>query len=1091
MHPITPISPRESLPPAVFGNDDPLRLALGGGPASVATMDRDLRYTWAFNPYGDLAAADLIGHTDIDLYGAQAAPIRALKQRALTLGTTERDLVGLMIGERWVTFDLCVTPLRHPSGEISGLSCLSIALPATCPSDAPPADAAGEPAAPPIVERHQTVEAIRFYAQLLDRVRHAIVAFDQDLRITYWNESATELYGRSAAEMFGQKLYSAVQAPHQHLMFAEIWQALSRGQVWSGEVDTRNHHGRQLLLLVTVSPIYDSRGLLSGAISAAVDLSARREIEQALRSSQHYRERVMEVIPAMIFAYDLVEDRCVFVNNQARTMLGYEPDLITQLDQGELLHLCRMQPGIADLVAQIADQPDGAISESEIQIIHADGSLRWIGQRATIFERDSEGRPRQLLGAAIDITDRKLEVERNSLLGSLAQAINSAGFDETDLMRTVVVKLATHTHAGCVINLLAPDSYLQPAAWYHPDPALNARLEALSHISARWVPGLGDQIFSIGNIVRLTPEIRARIARAEPELAALIGRLAITDMVALPLYSHGAFFGTLSLIAFDGAELRLSDSVEFLQQIASSAALAVENARLFRKAQQELAARDQAEESIRFQAHLLDLIDEAVVAIAHDGRLIYHNEAARRLYSGLLPAPDTITAFDLAQLIPHRQVQQIERAINRGKSWRGEIAFTTSDGQPTVQLVSSSPIFNDQGAAIGAMSIATDISERKRAEEDLRLVNTQLSELNADLQRSRDLLSTIFNGLTDGLLLLGRDGVVLAANQRIQTLLGDSCQLLVGHRWADRCQTADLQPISACIMASLADGQGRQARVRISGLHQRLRILDVLTLPQLDGQQRLDQLAVHIRDVTEQVQFEAQVIEQERFLANSRLAATVAHEVNTPLQAIESCLHLAGRSEGETQARYLRLAREEIQRIGMILRQLLDLYRSHGLSATYVDLNALIERVLLLTGSSMARQGIQIIRDLEPQLPGILGRADAITQVLLNLIVNATQVMPHGGVLTISTRVEAPPGKTPQVRTTIADTGGGIAPDLIERIFEPFFTTRVDGNGLGLAVSRRIIMDHGGELTAESEPCDGSRFSFVLPIVDVPMPSGS
>jgi two-component system NtrC family sensor kinase len=246
---------------------------------------------------------------------------------------------------------------------------------------------------------------------------------------------------------------------------------------------------------------------------------------------------------------------------------------------------------------------------------------------------------------------------------------------------------------------------------------------------------------------------------------------------------------------------------------------------------------------------------------------------------------------------------------------------------------------------------------------------------------------------------------------------------------------------------------------------------------------RPEQLLVHVRDMTEQMQLEAQIIERERFAATGRLAATVAHEVNTPLQAIESCLHLAGRVADEAErARYLRLAREEIQRVGYTLRQLLDLYRPSG-SRVALDINGLIERVLLLTGNSLARQSIQIDRDFSTDLPPLIGRADEITQVLINLAFNAMQAMPRGGRLGVQTARAAGEAGQPVLCIRVRDTGVGIAPELHERIFEPFFTTRPDGTGLGLAVCRRIIDAHGGTLRVESEPGAGSCF-----IIEIPRP---
>jgi signal transduction histidine kinase len=207
----------------------------------------------------------------------------------------------------------------------------------------------------------------------------------------------------------------------------------------------------------------------------------------------------------------------------------------------------------------------------------------------------------------------------------------------------------------------------------------------------------------------------------------------------------------------------------------------------------------------------------------------------------------------------------------------------------------------------------------------------------------------------------------------------------------------------------------------------------------------------------------------------------VAHEVNTPLQAIESCLHLAGRVDDPAErARYLRLAREEIRRVGYTLRQLLDLYRP-SLAPTHLDINGLIERVLILTGSSLARRSIKVERDLSSDLPVMVGRADEITQVLINLIFNAMQAMPQGGQLRLESARGLDPSGQVCLVIRVRDSGVGIDPELHQRIFEPFFTTSPDGTGLGLAICRRIIAGYGGSMIVESAPDAGSCFSIEIP----------
>lgn len=246
-----------------------------------------------------------------------------------------------------------------------------------------------------------------------------------------------------------------------------------------------------------------------------------------------------------------------------------------------------------------------------------------------------------------------------------------------------------------------------------------------------------------------------------------------------------------------------------------------------------------------------------------------------------------------------------------------------------------------------------------------------------------------------------------------------------------------------------------------------------------------DQPAIQliVRDITERAQLEAMAIDNERFAANSVLTATVAHEVNTPLHTIKTCLYLADSDDQDQRTTYLTLAQDEIDRISHILRQLLDLYRTHDGGDVPINANTLIERVLVLTSNVFAQAGIQVESALLPQLPTFMGQPNQMTQILLNILLNAIAAMPNGGTLQLATSTtnEASTGQT-YVVITIADDGIGMTDEVRERIFEPFFTTKAEGSGLGLAVCKRLVEQHGGTISVASVLGEGSSFRIAFPV---------
>ena len=224
---------------------------------------------------------------------------------------------------------------------------------------------------------------------------------------------------------------------------------------------------------------------------------------------------------------------------------------------------------------------------------------------------------------------------------------------------------------------------------------------------------------------------------------------------------------------------------------------------------------------------------------------------------------------------------------------------------------------------------------------------------------------------------------------------------------------------------------------------------------------------------------QAQLIQAEKLAATGRLAASIAHEINNPLQAIHNCLYLALNRPltADKKLYYLAMAQEETERLITLVQRTLEFYRpSKGQSAA-TDVNHLIENVLALSNKRLEHGRIQVRTQLQPDLPPILGVPDQLTQVLLNLVINAIEAMPDGGELNLSTTLDAG-----WLRIGVRDTGPGISPDEAAKIFEPFYTTKTNGTGLGLAVSYGIIQRHGGRIEVAGAPGCGTTFTIVLPL---------
>jgi len=228
----------------------------------------------------------------------------------------------------------------------------------------------------------------------------------------------------------------------------------------------------------------------------------------------------------------------------------------------------------------------------------------------------------------------------------------------------------------------------------------------------------------------------------------------------------------------------------------------------------------------------------------------------------------------------------------------------------------------------------------------------------------------------------------------------------------------------------------------------------------------------------EREQAQAQLVRSEKMAALGRLTASLAHEINNPLQALRSGFHLLlnPKANAEKQQQYLQVANREVERLITIVERVLGFYRPTSDQIEPMMINTVLDETLLLVGKKLEHSGIKVQRRFAAHLPKVDGVSNQLKQVFLNIILNAQQAMPKGGELTVETGVNKS-----EVRISFQDTGAGIPADQITHLFEPFFTTRLDGTGLGLTISYSIVERHNGRIEVESQVGHGSTFTVALP----------
>jgi len=389
-----------------------------------------------------------------------------------------------------------------------------------------------------------------------------------------------------------------------------------------------------------------------------------------------------------------------------------------------------------------------------------------------------------------------------------------------------------------------------------------------------------------------------------------------------------------------------------------------------------------------------------------------------------------------------------------------------------------------------------------------RLDTEGLQTVVKRLARERTFLETLFNTIEDGVIVADEAGRILYVNVAAQRLLGLPETGVEGQHVTHYLPELDWEKLARFDKA----GGVRVTRHEFEVEYPRPRLFSLYATP-LDGEAiGSSGVALILHDATEARQKTHEAIESERIQALTLLAASVAHEIGNPLNALHIHLQLMERElkklapprpsgvvsalTGRKKARpapensdaleiaerlekYLAVSKGEITRLDYIVSQFLQAIRPSAPQLRMASLNDVVKETLELLRPEIENRGVTIKERLARQLPASPIDPVQIKQALVNLIKNAIQAMTKGGVLSVQTDSGAE-----GVIVSVADTGGGIPQEQINRIFEPFYTTKKKGTGLGLMIVQRIVRDHNGRIDLESHVGKGTVFRVWLPLYE-------
>jgi PAS domain S-box-containing protein len=356
------------------------------------------------------------------------------------------------------------------------------------------------------------------------------------------------------------------------------------------------------------------------------------------------------------------------------------------------------------------------------------------------------------------------------------------------------------------------------------------------------------------------------------------------------------------------------------------------------------------------------------------------------------------------------------------------------------------------------------------------------------LEEVKGLARHILESIPTGVLTINRNGQVTAVNPSAVATLKRSTEELLGQSYEQIFHKGDL--IRIALDEALHSHRHVDHHDMPYGTGDQSRTIRLTTADLTGDQGRSVGVIALLKDVTEELDLERRVRVADKLAGLHTLSAGVAHELRNPLSAIDLNLHLLeeelrGSSQpSSTLDKYLHVLNAETRRLSAILDNFMRFARPGALRLHAVDTKRLLSHIMSLLQYEAQERRIQLITKTSENLPSLMGDETEISQVLVNVIVNAFQAMPNGGVCHVIAKGITTDEKE-WVELTVQDSGIGIKEAELSRLFEPFYTTKTAGSGLGLAIAYRIVQDHDGTIQVTSTPDLGTTVAIKLPAASV------
>jgi PAS domain S-box-containing protein len=935
--------------------------------------------------------------------------------------------------------------------------------------------------------------------------------WDRNLRYVRVNEALAEINGVPVEDHIGRTLGEVVPGIAEQFepIYREVLETGEPRVQYEASSDSPSKPGVDRHWLTSYYPVKTRADEVVGIGAVIMEITDRHRAEEALRESEARFRTLADSAPVLIWMSD-VNDDCIYVNQVWLDFTGRPRQ--AELGRGWLEGV---HPEDRERIAATAAEAFAARRPytTESRLRRHDGAYRWIlGEGIPRFTPD--GAFAGYIGTCIDITERRLAEQRLQFLAEASRVLASSLDVETTFAR--VAKLAVPEIADwCAVDVLDEDGELRRVAIEHVDPA---RIELAWELHRRFPPKQGDP----GGPARVAETGKSLLVRelsdeyleqrvGDPDFVRLVRELGLNSFINVPMLVRDRVVGVLTFVAAESGRRFDELDVALGEELASRAATAIDNARLYEAAESNAATLQASEQRLTFLAEAssvlaasLDLeetlngvaylavprlADWCAIDLAEDDgaiRRVAHAhsdpakvERAREFLRRYPPDPDATAG--VANVLRTGQPELVTefsderlRAVSRDRPELYEAMLDLGLRSSVVLPMVA------RGRTVGAITLATAESGRILGEADLALADLLARRVAMAVDNARLFQAAEQRARAAQALTFVGDGVFLVDGYGVIRLWNPAAELITG--------LAEVEVVGRPAGEAIPGWDRLVSRVPIAGPHEASARAETLPL-EVGGSERWLSISgvgfeggtvFAFRDVTDERGVERM---------KSDFVSTVSHELRTPLAAIYGAAVTLRREdmplEPKQRSDLLGVIATEADRLARIVNDILWASRLDAESVPFTigahDAREIAERILQTTRVRLP-ENVDLAFVTPEGLPPLAVDPDKLSQVLANLVENAVKYSPGGG--RVELRVEQRDGS---IRFLISDEGLGIPPAERERVFEKFYrldpnlTQGVGGTGLGLYICRELVSRMDGQIWVEPKTGPGTTVVVELP----------